>query len=202
MPFLTEDEIIAKIEQALSDRSEAHDVELKDARGGIPQKLWQTITSFSLLPGGGIIVFGVKDDRQANIIEVVGGLDLHNLQEAVSNYYRDRMERVGVPEMLLITFQDHRLLVLKVPELPAESRPPYLKSKGLPDGACIRDGITDRRMTYDEAAAFIRDSSVNFKFDQTRAENLLTTWNLVKRQLIVASEIYESMRITYLMETK
>ncbi len=33
-------------------------------------------------------------------------------------------------------------------------------------------------------------------------ENLLTTWNLIKRELIVAAEIYQSMRITYLIETK
>src|ERR1700689_3000321 len=89
MPFLTEDEIISKIDRTIADRSEAHDVEFKDARGGVPQTLWQTITSFSLMPGGGIIVFGVKDDRIANTIKVVGDLDMHNLQEGISNYYRD-----------------------------------------------------------------------------------------------------------------
>lgn len=33
-------------------------------------------------------------------------------------------------------------------------------------------------------------------------ETLLTTWNQIKRELIVASEIYESMRITYLVQSK
>ena len=32
-------------------------------------------------------------------------------------------------------------------------------------------------------------------------ETLLTTWNQIKRELIVASEIYQSMRITYLIES-
>ncbi len=175
MPFASEADIVLKIETALADRTEVHDVEFKDARGGVPQKLWETVTSFSLMPGGGIIVFGVTDDRATNTIEVVGGLSLHDLQEGISNYYRDKMERVGVPEMVILTIQNERLLVLKVPEAPVENRPPYLKSKGLPDGACIRDGITDRRMTYDEMAAFIRDSSVNFKYDQMRAESVQIT---------------------------
>lgn len=32
-------------------------------------------------------------------------------------------------------------------------------------------------------------------------ENLLTTWNQIKRELIVAAEIYQSLRITYLIES-
>ena len=32
-------------------------------------------------------------------------------------------------------------------------------------------------------------------------ETLLTTWNQIKRELIVASEIYQSMRITYLIQS-
>ena len=170
MTFLTDDKLIAKIEQALEDRSEAHDIEFKDGRGGLNKDIWRSITSFSLLPGGGYIVFGVRDDRPTNVIEVVGGLNIHDLQEAISNYYRDVMARVGTPEMSVLTIRGERLVVLKVPELSADKRPPYYKPKGLPAGCCIRDGITDRGITYEEMANLIRNSSINFKFDQTRAD--------------------------------
>ena len=33
------------------------------------------------------------------------------------------------------------------------------------------------------------------------AETLLTTGNQIKRELIVASEIYQSMKITYLIQS-
>ena len=33
-------------------------------------------------------------------------------------------------------------------------------------------------------------------------EMLLTTWNQIRRELIVAAEIHQSMRITYLIENK
>lgn len=39
------------------------------------------------------------------------------------------------------------------------------------------------------------------EFHSAMVESLEMTWNLIKRQLIVASEIYQSLRITYLIET-
>jgi hypothetical protein len=47
-----------------------------------------------------------------------------------------------------------------------------------------------------------RDSTIGVSFLINLVETLLTTWNQIKRELIVASEIYQSMRITYLIEAK
>lgn len=157
------------IGQAISDRSESPAVEFKDARGGLPNGLWKTITSFSLRRGGGIIVFGIKEDRLAQAIEVVGLTEIAELQESLSNYFNDKLANIGRPNYDLLDYEGHRILVLKVDEVSDDLKPPYYKELGLPRGACIRDGITDRTITDEEMKRFIRNSSLVFKFDKNPA---------------------------------
>ncbi len=88
---MTDVEIAALINKARKYRSETNNIEFKDARGGIPGDLWRPISSFSHSPGGGIIVFGIKEDRENHQIEVVGSLTLALLQEQVLSYLKEKM---------------------------------------------------------------------------------------------------------------
>jgi len=58
-------EIQKLIEEAVRYKTETNSVEFKDARGGLPKDVWKTISSFSHKPGGGIIVFGIIDDKKS-----------------------------------------------------------------------------------------------------------------------------------------
>jgi ATP-dependent DNA helicase RecG len=49
------------------------------------------------------------------------------------------------------------VIVIKINELPANQKPLYFKSKGLPDGAYRRIGPTDHRCTYDDLQLFFTD---------------------------------------------
>jgi len=89
---MTDTEIISLIDRARKYRSETGHMEFKDARGGIPGDLWRPISSFSHSPGGGMIVFGIKEDRENHQIDVVGGLDLALLQEQILSYLREKMQ--------------------------------------------------------------------------------------------------------------
>src|SRR3989344_4107357 len=91
MDNLNDEAVLKFIDQAMSSRTETHKVEFKDARGGIPGELWEPVSAFSNCPGGGMIVFGIREDRDAGTVQVVGGLDLAFLQEKVVSYLNDVM---------------------------------------------------------------------------------------------------------------
>ncbi len=83
----TDAALIELIQESLSQRAENPKVEFKDARGGLPQDVRKTISSFSNTPGGGVLVFGVLEDRGTGHIQVVGNLGLVTLQENVTNLF-------------------------------------------------------------------------------------------------------------------
>jgi len=56
-------EIQKFIEEAIKLKTETNNVEFKDARGGLPRSTWKSISSFAHKPGGGIIVFGIVEDK-------------------------------------------------------------------------------------------------------------------------------------------
>lgn len=168
MITLSDSEIYALIEKAQADLTETPNVEFKDARGGIPTDLWKTVSSFSHNPKGGIIVFGIKEDRQTGTIEIVGGLDLAILQEKVVSLLNDAMRNVGNFDLRILPYSGTTLLALLIDETPDERKPCYLYNLSLPRGACVREGNTDRVITDEEMRSFIRNTSV-YKFDKTKA---------------------------------
>lgn len=165
---MTEQQIVNLIDKAKQYRSENNNIEFKDARGGIPGDLWRSISAFSHSPGGGVIVFGIKDDRDNNQIKVVGGLDLAFLQEKILSYLREKMQNTGSYELKILEYESTPLLTLVIQEAQDELKPCFNKQLGLPNGACIRVGNNDRVITDGEMRNFIRNSSV-FKYDKTRA---------------------------------
>lgn len=161
-------ELISLIDQAKRYRSETSNIEFKDARGGIPGDLWRPISSFSHNPGGGLIVFGMKEIRESQIIETVGNQNLALLQEQILSYLRERMQNVGIYELKIVEYQNTPLVVLIIQETQDELKPCFRKDLGLPNGACIRVGNNDRSITDSEMRTFIRNSQV-FKYDNTQA---------------------------------
>lgn len=165
---MIEGEIVNLINKARQYRSETNNIEFKDARGGIPGDLWRPISSFSHSPGGGIVIFGIAEDRESNKIEVVGGLNLALLQEQILSYLREKMQNYGPYELKILDYENKSLLALIIQETQDELKPCFNKQLGLPNGACIRVGNNDRVITDAEMRTFIRNSAV-FKYDKTQA---------------------------------
>ena len=59
---MTEEELQEKIKYVQQAKFEAQTLELKAAHEGCPQKLYDTLSSFSNQDGGGTILFGI--DKQ------------------------------------------------------------------------------------------------------------------------------------------
>lgn len=62
-------------------KAESQTIEVKTAHQGCPQRLYDTLSSFSNQDSGGIILFGLDEARQ---FEVVGVYDVQDLQKKVN----------------------------------------------------------------------------------------------------------------------
>ena len=165
-------EIQKLIEEATKHSTETSSVEFKDARGGLPKSTWKSISAFSHKPGGGIIVFGIIEDKENHSCNVVGADIIDSLQEKIGDLANNEMSHIIRPEYHILEMEEKNLLAVFIPECPDQFKPCYYKPAGIPNGAYIRDGNTDRKMSDEEMRNFIENSK-KFKFDITQAEGVL-----------------------------
>ena len=78
---MTQEEILELIFEVQQHQSELDNIEVKAANKGTPQRLYDPISAFANSTSGGVILFGL--DEEGNY-EIVGVGDLQRLQEEVS----------------------------------------------------------------------------------------------------------------------
>ncbi len=168
---MNEQQVKEIVVRALKLGSETNNVEFKDARGGFPRDTWKSISSFSHRPNGGYIVFGVKEDRSEGKTQftVVGIRDISMIQEKMGDMCNTGMSIVVRPEYFFFETDGFSLLVAYIPECPDQFKPCYYKSVGMPNGAFVRDGNTDRKITDEEMRRFLDNAKLS-KFDVSKAE--------------------------------
>lgn len=164
-------EITKLIRDAIKHSTETANVEFKRAKEGLPKSTWRSISAFSHKPGGGIIVFGVFDDRQQKKIIIEGTKDIAIIQEKLSDLLSNEMSSIIRADYHILEIKDKSLLAVYIPECPDQFKPCYYKPTGMPQGAYIRDGNTDRRITDEEMRRFIENSK-KCKFDITQAKGV------------------------------
>jgi len=164
--FMDKQDIQKLIEEAIKHKTETNSVEFKDARGGLPKSTWKSVSAFSHKPGGGIIVFGITEDKSSHKIEVTGTDILDNLQEKLGDLVNNEMSFIIRPIYHILEIEEKAILAVFIPECPDQFKPCYYKPAGMPNGAYIRDANTDRKMTDDEMRSLI-DNSKKYKFDIT-----------------------------------
>lgn len=174
-------EVKKLIKEALKLNSETKLVEFKDGRGGLPGKVWRSVSAFGHQPGGGIIAFGVAEkDRDG--LELVGDNNISELQEKISDLMSNEMSHTLRPDYYILEIDDTDILAVFIPECPTQFKPYYYKHVGLPNGAYIRDGNTNRRMTDEEMREFIENARKQ-KFDMNRAKEV--NLDAISRQKIL-----------------
>lgn len=188
----SDDELKDLIQRAIKNKTETTQVEFKDARGGLPGDTWRTVSSFSHKPGGGVMVFGVSENRATGELSITGGLDLAILQEKVAELFNNTMTNAGRADHRILTIDGQQILAVIVPPIPDESKPCFNKSLGLPNGACVREGSTDRTITVEEMKMFIRNS-VPFKYDKQPIGELDTS--ILNEEKIRAFLIKSAQRV-------
>jgi ATP-dependent DNA helicase RecG len=113
-------------------------------------------------------VFGVQEDRAKNSIAATGIDKIAELQERMSNVVSTQMSVVIRPEYFPITIGGKTVLAVYIPECPDQFKPCYYNPVGMPNGAYVRDGNTDRRITDEEMRRFLDNAKLS-KFDSTQA---------------------------------
>jgi len=186
---MEESEIKQLIKKGVDHNTEMSLIEFKDARGGLPKKIWKTVSSFSQRPGGGVIVFGINDNKDNKSIKVIGLSNIATIQENLGDLMKNMSFTIR-PEYHIIEFQKKSLLVVFIPECPDEFKPCYYEPAGLPNGAYIRSGNTDRRATKEEIRRLMANSK-RLKFDRTKAEGVNIDdldFNKIEKLLIDSGE--------------
>ena len=93
---------------------------------------------------GGLIIFGINENY--NFIEQ-DVYDVSDLQKKITSLCTNSMEPKLRPEFLPIIYNNKKLLVVKIDEIPQNQKPCYYKSAGINKGSYIRIGDSDEPMT-------------------------------------------------------
>lgn len=156
-----------RVQSALRQNSESDNIEFKAAQGGMPKEIWKTITAFSNTPGGGLIVFGVKENsRPPRKLEIIGVPDPSSLQEKIISFIEHKIINNSPYDLKILELNNKTLLALVLGETNKESKPCYNSDLGMHRGACIRVGNVNRLITEEELRAFLRYSPA-YNYDKS-----------------------------------
>lgn len=133
-------EIVAKLRET---GVEFEDVEVKRAAGGLPQNVIETMSAFANSRGG-IIILGL--DERAGFAPV-GVSNPVALRDELAGVARSKLTPPLAPIIDTVPFEGAILLLAEVEALPPAQRPCYVTAKGLYNGAFVRVGDGDQRLT-------------------------------------------------------
>ena len=149
---MTLEELRQLVSEIRFTRSESDTVEVKTARGGTPKRLYEAMSAFANRTGGGIILFGLDESRNFSI---AGVGNAHQLQEEITSLASDNMEPALRPEFTIDEIDGETIVAVEIDEVPASQKPCFYKTAGLPKGAYLRVGNTNRQMTEYEVFGYL-----------------------------------------------
>ncbi len=136
-------------------------LEVKSARGGLPNSLWESYSAFANSDGG-VIVLGVKEKEDGTFF-IEGLKDPHKLMKDFWNGINNRQKvssNILTDSMAYLDkVEDKDVIVIRVPRAERTSRPVYVGSDPR-NGTYRRNGEGDYHCSIDEVALMIRDSAL------------------------------------------
>lgn len=147
---MTEKELEKLLDKIRNQRCETQTLEIKAARDGCPEKLYDTLSSFSNQSDPGVIVFGV--DEQAGY-ELAGVYDAQDLQTRVMEQ-AEQMTPPVRPVFTICKLEGKVFVAAEIPPLDVADRPCFKTAKGRLKGAYTRVGSVDKPMTEYEVYSY------------------------------------------------
>ena len=144
----------------LEQYKENNRLEVKKAKGGLPNSIWETYSSFANTLGGTILL-GVceKDDKS---FEIVGLNDaeriLTDFWNTINNQSKVNINILSNKDVEVITFNNKDIIVISVPRAQRADKPIYINGNPL-TGTYRRDGGGDYKCSQEEVKAMLRDAS-------------------------------------------
>lgn len=143
-------ELIQLASMIMRQKAEGQTIEVKAANKGCPQRLYDTLSSFSNQDTGGTIVFGI-DEKQD--FAPVGVYDLQDLQKNVTEQC-NQMEPPVRAVFTVAEVEGVSICSAEIPGVDFSERPCYYKGRGRTKGSYIRVGDADLPMTDYELYSF------------------------------------------------
>ncbi len=135
-------------------------IEAKKAKGGLPNSIWETYSSFANTDGG-IILLGV-DENKDHSLEITGVDDAHKLESVFWNTVNNRQKvnlNILTNRMVKVhEIEGKQILTIEVPRADRRQRPIYVGTDPM-KGTYRRDFEGDYLCTTDQVAALFRDAS-------------------------------------------
>ncbi|HWF79716.1 MAG TPA: ATP-binding protein [Streptosporangiaceae bacterium] len=122
---------------------EFEDVEVKSAAGGLPRNVGETMSAFANSRGG-IIILGL--DERAGFAPS-GLSDPVALRDELAGVARSKLTPALAPVIDILPFEGAVLVLAEIEALPTAQRPCYVTARGLYNGAFVRVGDGDQRLT-------------------------------------------------------
>lgn len=144
------EELNSIIDKILRNKCEFQHIELKKAGQGTPERLYDTLSSFSNQYGGGIIIFGIDEQ---NGYKVTGVYDAQDLQVKV-NQKALQMEPVVRPVFTVTEYDGKQVVSAEISEIDTADKPCFYRAAGRIRGSYIRVGESDEPMSEYEVYGF------------------------------------------------
>ena len=203
---MREEELIALVRKIQRRQTEFQTVELKAAQVDFPKKIYDTLSSFSNQDNGGVIIFGIAEKANYN---VVGVYDADNAQKKATEAC-EQMEPQVRAVFTNAEIDGHVVLAAEIPPVEYWRRPVFYKGHGRLKGSYVRVGDADEPMSEYEVYSYeafrrrVRDELRTVpeckieQFDQARIKSYLEAVKKERKNLssLQDSEIMELMGIT------
>ena len=144
------EELISLAETACRMKTETQRLEVKAAHGGCPKRLYDTLSSFSNQDGGGIILFGLDEEKG---FMPVGVYDAGDLQRKVTEQCNQMTPRVR-PFFTVAEYEGKTICSAEIPSVDLTERPCFYSGAGKTKGSYVRVGDADLPMTDYEIYSF------------------------------------------------
>ena len=144
----------------LSKYEENNRIEVKKAKGGLPNSLWETYSAFANTDGG-IILLGV-DEKEDHTLVVTGVEDVHKMKadfwNVINNKQKISLNILTERMVSSKTIEGKDILCVEVPKADRRHRPIYVGNDPM-RGTYRRGFEGDYLCAKEEVAAMYRDSS-------------------------------------------
>ena len=147
---MLKEELLDLVKETQRLSAEQQTVEVKAAANGCPKRLYDTLSAFSNQDEGGVLLFGLDESRD---FEIVGVYDVQDLQKHVSEQCNQMNPRVRAL-FTVAEIEGKPVVSAEVPGMDLSDRPCFYEGKGRLRGSYKRVGEADVPMTEYEIYSF------------------------------------------------
>lgn len=138
------------VSRVLVDKCEGQYLEIKKAGKGTPERLYDTLSSFSNQTGGGVILFGIDE---AEGFALTGVYDAQDIQKKVTEQC-EQMEPKVRPLFTVCEIDGKYVVSAEIGECDTFEKPCFYSGKGRIRGSYVRIGEADKPMTEYEVYSY------------------------------------------------